>query len=203
MLTRHWGRGLSMDTSTGKAAYIASFVSLTAIMGTVALEVDEILNGRDPKSLNVADDKGAWKTGLKGMLKGGGLGLYGDFLFSEATQHSQTGAVASLLGPVAGLVDQSLRLTMGNAVQAANGKDTNFGAEAAQMVRSNTPFANLWYAKGALDHLVLQRLQEELNPGYNAKVQQRAQKEFGQQYWWRPGQETPDRGPDFGRITGN
>ena len=44
------------------------------------------------------------------MLKGGSLGIYGDFLFSEATQHGQS-PVASVMGPVIGLGESMFNLT--------------------------------------------------------------------------------------------
>jgi hypothetical protein len=176
MLSRHWVRGLAQETTGGKAAYIATFVGLTTIMGAVSLQLNELLQGKDPKDFT----KNPVKLGMASMLKGGGMGLYGDFLFGEATQHQQNGPIAAMLGPVAGLVENTMGLTQGNLIQAAQGKKTNAGAEAVQFVKSNTPFANLWYAKAALDHLIFQRLQEEFSPGYAARMQSKAQKDFGQ-----------------------
>lgn len=199
MITRHWARGLEMQSTGGKAAYLATFIGMTSIMGAVSLELNELLNGRDPRALA---GKGAMKTGMAAMLKGGGLGLYGDFLFSEATQHQQNGPVAAMLGPLAGLVENSMGLTQGNLVKWSQGKKTNFGADAVQFIRSNTPFANIWYAKAALDHLIFQRLQEEFSPGYLSRMQSRAQQQFGQQFWWRPGTTAPQRAPEMSRALG-
>jgi hypothetical protein len=201
MISRHWARGLAQDTTSSKAAYIATFVGLTTLMGGVALQINEMLQGKDPRNMDPTE-KGGIRTGMAAMLKGGGLGLYGDFLFSEATQHQQNGPVASLLGPVAGLVENVMGLTQGNMVQAGQGKKTNAGAEAVQFVRSNTPFANLWYAKAALDHLIFQQLQEELSAGYNARMQRKALQTTGQSFWWQPGTTAPQRAPDLGATVG-
>lgn len=61
---------------------------------------------------------------------------------------------------------------------------------------------NLWYAKAALDHAGMHALQENLSPGYLSRMQQRAHKEWGQDWWWKPGTGGPDRAPDFTAIGG-
>ncbi|WP_324805287.1 hypothetical protein U9R80_04670 [Pseudomonas sp. JQ170C] len=34
-------------------------------------------------------------------------------------------------------------------------------------------------------------------------IQRRAQREFGQSYWWEPGGTVPSRAPDFEAAAGN
>lgn len=186
MIARHWMRGMSMETAGGKAAYLASLMAGTTILGAVAQTVNDLLSGKDVRNYNPFEDHGV-RNWMAAFLKGGSLGLYGDFLFSGATQSNQAGPIASLLGPVAGLVEEAFKLTQGNIVQALQGKDTNFGAELVRFVKGNTPGASLWYAKAALDHLIFHQLQEYFSPGYLAQMQRRARKEFGQEFWWTPG----------------
>lgn len=200
MLTRHWSRGMNMPTGTGKAAYLATLMAGTTILGMASLQVNELLAGKDPRNMNPAEDGGV-RNWMAAMLKGGSLGLYGDFLFSESSQYGQS-ALASFLGPVAGLGEDVLKLTQGNVMEAARGEDTNAGAEIVRFARSNAPGANLWYLKGALDHLVFHQLQEYFSPGYLRKMKRRAQKEFGQSYWWEPGEAIPDRAPDIEKAVG-
>jgi hypothetical protein len=135
------------------------------------------------------------------MLKGGAMGLYGDFLFGQQSRFGQT-ALSGLLGPVFGLGEQALQLTQENFAQVMNGEDTNFGAEATKFVKSNLPGANLWYAKAALDHMIFHQLQEFFSPGYLRKMQRRSQKEFGQAYYWEPGEAGIDRAPDLTAVAG-
>jgi hypothetical protein len=52
MITRHWMRGNGMETAGGKAAYIASLVMATTVLGALSLEVDQVLQGKDPRTLN-------------------------------------------------------------------------------------------------------------------------------------------------------
>ena len=202
MIARHWMRGMNMDTAGGKAIYLGSLVAGTTILGAVAQSINDLLQGKDPRNYNPAEEHGV-KNWMAAFLKGGSLGLYGDFLFSGATQANQAGPIASLLGPVAGLVEEAFKLTQGNIVQALQGKDTNFGAEAVRFVKGNTPGASLWYAKAALDHIIFHQLQEYFSPGYLATMQRRAQKEFGQSYFWTPGTGISGmRLPDFSKAIG-
>ena len=202
MISRHWMRGLSMETTGGKAAYLASLVVATTVLGAVAQSVNDLLQGKDIRNYNPAEEHGV-KNWLAAFLKGGSLGLYGDFLFSGATQNNQAGPLAAMLGPVAGLVEEAFKLTQGNVVQAMQGKETHFGAELTRFIKGNTPGASLWYAKAALDHLIFHQLQEYFSPGYLAQMQRRAQKDFGQTYWWQPGAGIEGmRPPDLGRAVG-
>lgn len=200
MIARHWARGMSMPNAGGRAAYIASLIAATTVLGAASLQVNEVLNGRDPRNMNPFE-KGGVRNWIQAMMKGGSLGIYGDFLFSEATQHGQS-PVASFMGPVIGLGEDMFNLSQGNLMQMAQGKDAHFGAEAVKFVRGNLPGASLWYSKAALDHLIFHQLQEYFSPGYLATMRSRAQREFGQKYYWEPGDVTPERAPNLDAIVG-
>lgn len=203
MIARHFMRGMSMETTGGKALYLGSLIAGTTILGAVSQSVNDLLSGKDVRNYNPFEGENGVKNWMAAFLKGGSLGLYGDFLFSGATQNNQAGPIAAALGPVAGLVEEAFKITQGNIVQAIQGKDTNFGAEAVRFVKGNTPGANLWYAKAALDHIIFHQLQEYFSPGYLSQMQRRAQSEFGQQFWWTPGTGVDGmRAPDLGRAVG-
>jgi hypothetical protein len=121
------------------------------------------------------------------FLKGGSLGLYGDILFSSATQTSQTGPIAALMGPIAGSVEELYKLTLGNAYKEAQDKKVNWGGDLVRFIKGNIPGASLWYLKAALDHVIFQQAQEYFSPGYLARMERRTRQEFGQDYWWSPG----------------
>jgi hypothetical protein len=186
MIFRHFTRGLSEPGAKGKAWYLAKLVVGTTLLGAMAQTVNDLLQGKDFRNYDPTKPFGV-RNWMAALLKGGALGLYGDFLFAGTTQTSRTGPVASALGPVAGVAEETFNLTQGNIVQALQGKDTNFGAEATRWVRGNTPGASLWYTKAAMDHLIFQQMQEVFSPGYNIQTQMRLEKETGQRYWWRPG----------------
>lgn len=78
------------------------------------------------------------------------------------------------------------------------GRDSKYGATVVRYLKGITPGSNAWYARAALDHLIWMQAMEAVSPGYLASVRQRTQRETGQQWWWQPGELTPDRAPDLG-----
>lgn len=195
MLLRHWERGLAMPDARSKAGYIAAMVASTTVLGMAALQVDELLKGRDPVNMNPFEGKAGGRNWARAMLKGGSLGIYGDFLFSPTGQ-SGAGPVASALGPLVGMGEEAFGLTQGNLLQLARGEKTHAGAELIKFAKGMTPGANLWYTKAVTDHLIFNQLQEMASPGYLARVRSRAQREFGQTFYWDPARKTPDRAPN-------
>jgi hypothetical protein len=170
-------------------------------MGALSLELNDLINGRDPRNLNPFDGKAGVRNWLAAMFKGGSLGIYGDFVYAQTTQGDRS-TVASMLGPTIGLGEELISLTQGNLVQAAQGKKTHAAAELVRFGQGLTPAANLWYTKAAVDHLIFHQLQEMASPGYLSNVRSRAQREFGQEFYWQPGERLPARAPDLNAITG-
>lgn len=194
MMMRHWQRAMGLYSSTsGKAGYLATLLAAQTLMGAVALEINDILSGRNPRNLNPLGEHGA-RNWLAAVLKGGSLGLYGDFLFADTTDYGRSllGAVA---GPAAGALEDVDDLTRGNIIQAMRGEDTHFGAEATRFARGYTPGSSLWYAKAALDRLVFHQLQEYFSPGYLDRAKDRARERYGTSYWWDPGASPADAQP--------
>jgi hypothetical protein len=170
-------------------------LAATTVLGMASLQVNELLQGKNPRTMNLAK-KGGVKNWIAAMLKGGSFGIYGDFLFTDSTMYGNT-PLGTISGPVVGAVEDALNLTQGNLMQMAQGRNTNAGAELVRFGKGNTPGASLWYAKGALDHMIYQRLQEYFSPGFLSRMKSRARKQFGQSYWWEPGQPLPDEAPDL------
>lgn len=205
MISKHFRRAMAQQTGWGKAGYMASLFATTTVLGAIAMQLNEIASGRDPK--NMLDDEiggvPGLRFGLAAMLKGGALSLYGDFLFSNTTQGG-TSALAAFGGPLAGDVEGLLNLRGLSADVALGEKDPkDLGARLVQLGKGHLPGANLWYTKAATDHLIFHQMQEYFSPGYLNRMQRRAQREFGQSYWWEPGEATPARAPDFGAAADN
>lgn len=198
MIMRHGVRGMAQE-GWGKAGYLAALVASTTVLGGMAIQLGEVAAGRDPK--DITDDGTLGTPGLRfGMasfLKGGAMGLYGDFLFSSTTQGGRS-FVASLLGPIGSDID-ALSQLKGNA---AEGEGNKVGGNLVAFAKSHIPGANLWYTKAATDHLIFNQLQDYFSPGYLRRMKQRAQKEFKQSYWWDPRESTPSRAPSLGAAVG-
>lgn len=190
MIARHWTRAVNMPTTQGKIGYTAALFSITTLLGYLAMSAKDIARGQDPK------DPSDIRTWVAAAVQGGGAGIYGDFVLADVNRYGNT-PISTLAGPVATTLEDAFNLTVGNIRQAAEGKDTNIGAEALRFAKSNTPMANLWYTRAALDHAILHDMQEYLSPGYLRKLRGWSRKEFNQDYWWQPGETLPERAPQF------
>ena len=191
MLTTHLMRGIAEEGLKGKFAYLAPhFIGLTTL-GALSYQMREIVKGRDPQ--NMADAK-FW---VRAAAQGGGLGVMGDFLYSAVDRHGYS-FLGQMAGPAFGLAVDALDLGPYNVGQVARDEDANFGRDLARFVERYTPGSSLWYARLALDRLVWDNLQGMLDPRAKTsfrRTEQRAKKETGQQFWWRPGKLAPHRAP--------
>jgi len=194
MISRHWGRASELWRHGDKAssvAYSAALATGLTTFGAIAVQLKDIINGKDPRDMTTAKFWGA------AFAQGGGVGIFGDILYTGMGGQNRAGLPnwMNLAGPVIGSAFEAADLTFGNIGQAVRGEDTHIGAEAMRFARSHAPFVNLWYAKGALDHAGLQDLQEYLSPGYLGRMRERAHEDWGQEFWWKPGTGLPDRAP--------
>lgn len=201
MISRHWGRMAEQWRIGDKAssvAYGAALMTTLPLFGAIALQMKDIIFGKDPRDMTTAKFWGA------AFAQGGGVGIFGDFLYTGMGGQNRAGVPnwMNLAGPVIGSGFEAIDLTLGNIGEAVRGKETHAGAEAVRFARSHLPFVNLWYAKSALDHAGLQDLQEMLSPGYLSRMRERAHKDWGQDFYWRPGEGMPSRAPDFSNAAG-
>ena len=192
-------RGLAQPTNRGKGTYFADLLISTTLMGALALQLKEMAKGRDPRPMDSPEFWGA------ALLQGGGLGIYGDFLFSNINRFDR-GLEETIAGPVVGFLGDAVNLTAGNAVQAISGQDTNFTKEAISFAGRYTPGSTLWYSRLALERMVLDQGKLWADPDAQRKfrtLEKRYKREYGQNYWWRPGEMQPSRAPDMENILGN
>jgi len=198
MVMRHWGRAMAQP-GWGKAKYLAALTATTTVLGGMAIQLNELASGRDPKDMTDDGTLGVpgLRFGLASMMKGGAMGLYGDFLFSD-TSSGGSSPLAALGGPIAGDLEAIFKLKD----NAAAGEVNQTGGKLIRLAKSHLPGANLWYTKAATDHMIFHQLQEYFSPGYLRRMERRAKKEFNQSFWWEPGDTLPDRGPDLGAAVG-
>lgn len=202
MMTRHWARMLEGDHGADGAPLLANRVlygmALLATatgLGAVATQEKQILAGKDPIDMS----KG--RFWMKALAQGGGFGIAGDlFLIDPASSgtDSATTAIKNLAGPTVGTATELvLKNVTENVWQAADGKDTHWEAELAGWAKAQTPGANLWWVKPMIDHGFMNAVNENLSPGYLSRVEQRAMKDWGQRYWWKPRDTLPQRAPEL------
>lgn len=205
--TRHFmQRGMGMPTVGGRITYVAQLLAATTVMGAVAQSVSQVLGGKDPQRYWDAPSGELVKNWVGAFLKGGSLGLYGDFLFSGVDKNGMNDLFGALAGPELSLVQQALNVSDGPLQRFAVGKDVNESTEAAnaiKLAKGLTPMTGLWYAKAAMDHVFWNELTDYFAPGYLGRMQARAERDFNEKYWWAPRQDIQQaRAPNIARAAG-
>jgi hypothetical protein len=161
--------------------------------GVLAMQLGAISTGKDP--YDMADPK-TWGAGA---LKGGGLGILGDFLFSNLNRFGG-GMADTLAGPFFGLASDATNLSIGNISQMLSGENTNLTAEAVEFINNWTPGTRTWYARLLKERLLVDRIRQEVDPRARTKMLRREQKqqtEEGRGTWWNAGSQTPRRAPQL------
>ncbi|MCE7026430.1 hypothetical protein [Jiella avicenniae] len=186
-------RMIAGGDKTGAAGYAGSLLLTTTIFGAAAIQLKQVANGRDPRDMDTAS---FWTAA---SLQGGGFGIYGDFLFADINRYGG-GMATTIAGPAVGKINDFRNLTAGNLVQLASGEKTHFGRELVKFAKGSIPGGNIWYLKLAFERNVLDQLQTVVDPEAQKafkRQQQYWRRNFGQEFWWAPGETQPRRGPDL------
>lgn len=179
MITTHLYRGATQATLGGKMAYLGALSASTTLLGAFALQVKDVAAGREPREM----DGAFWGAAL---AQGGGLGLFGDFIVSDVNRYGR-GFVETLAGPMGSLVNDTFSLTLGNVRQAIVGDETNVLGEAVKFVEDITP--GVWQTQLFMDSM-FDHVRMMADPNYEktlASMRRKRMKEYGQGYWWQPG----------------
>jgi hypothetical protein len=149
---------------------VVSLIVGSGMFGYISMTAKDLIRGKSPK------DPTKKKTFFNAMLQGGGLGIYGDFLFGQS--FSGLDILATAGGPAATEFAKA-----GNAFRYAfQGEFSKAGKAAYKSVVGNTPFLNLFYLKTAFDYAIGYQIMETLSPGHLRKMEKRMKKETGQEF---------------------
>ena len=163
-----------MKNGNGELAGLAQLLAWNTLFGYAAMSLKDLAKG---KTVRDPDD---WRTWMAAMVQGGGLGIYGDFLFGDMKNRYGGGPASTLLGPAAGTAGDILDI-----IQRARDGDP-IAAKAFRTLTNNTPYLNLFYTKWALDYLFLWRISDSLSPGYLRRLEQQTKKNTEQEYRLSP-----------------
>lgn len=208
MVTRHWQRIL--DTPQGlegaprgfrgqgqdgeamnKIGMLAAFILTATMLGAIQTQGRQVIAGKDPIDMT---GEHAGKFWAKAFAAGGGGGFFADVLLAPLDDPSRSfEGKFGMAGPVAGAAGGLIDVAKADRFQ---------GARAVQWINDQLPGVDIWYLRAAWEHWALHSAQEAINPGYLGRVEQRAQKQWGNSYWWAPGEGLPDRVPDFAAAVG-
>lgn len=183
------GREYYMSLSRSERVWnIGLICGLSILGGYMRIALSNVASGApqhdplDPKTMAAA------------LAQGGGLGVFGDYFFSEL---GRAGAhpLETFGGPMVSDVSALAHILYGwrdmTLDDTGHRQNTGFGDLAHWTVR-HIPFANLIYLRGALNFMLWQHLYEAADPGYWDRVNRRLMKERGRtMLGYRPGAGVP------------
>ena len=197
VLMQDWGR-VAAEIGRGRklngARFMASIVISSTLLGALAMQLKSLSRGEDPRPMDEPEFWGA------AMMQGGGMGIYGDYLFGSVNRFGG-GFAGSLAGPVTSRASNLWNLTGGNVIQFAQDEPTNLGRESVAFARMNLSMP--FYLRLAYERVLLDELQKVADPEAYQAFRRKASKlksQFKTGYWWAPGETGPRRAPDFGNI---
>jgi len=195
MVNTHLLRLAAMDNKGTAAAMFAQLFISTAVMGVLGEQMSQIAMGRDPVTMDYEDPAGR-KLLMKGLLRGGGIGIFGDFLFADQNRYGG-GILETLAGPIFGTTTPDFfRVTVGNLQKMVGDEKTNFSPEMIRFAHQLFPGRSLWYARLAFERWVVDNLQRMADPQAErrfARMERRIRRETGQEYFSPPGSRFPPR----------
>jgi len=157
-------------------SYLASFMIGNTLLGGIALQLKAMKDGKDPRDMTTPAFWG------QAFMQGGGLGIMGDFLFSDQN-HYGGGFGQTVVGPVGGLFSD----VVGTAQKAAAGK--NVGSNVIRLLRTNIPGGANWQYKLILEREIWDQLQSVVDPHASRAWRRKISntKKYDTRYFWRPG----------------
>lgn len=173
--------------SNGRFGHLAAVAGGSFVMGALALQARQIITGKEPR------DTSSVNFWLAAALQGGGLGLFGDFLFQDYNRFGQSigGTVA---GPVVGTAQSLLKAGDLYGLAEGNWSVNEFAADVFKVGSREIPGINLWYSRLFVERMMLDQVEKMIDPKYDRRMRRlegKMQKDYGQKYWWRPGQALP------------
>lgn len=132
------------------------------VAGLMVIWLNDLINGKTPKTLVEQDGTINEKLLLAAAQRGGGLGIYGDFLFGEYDRRYNN-PLETLAGPILGQLPVAASFKQDVVGEGKPGYKT------LKMFQDNAPLINLPLIKPVLDHLIFFQMQEMLNPGIHAR----------------------------------
>jgi len=144
-------------------------------LGYASMSVKDMLRGKEPR------DPIEFSTAMDSLIQSGAGGIVGDLVYAEFTQYHRdfsdlaVGASANLLP-----WKDPATLFMGLV------GDESDASRAWKAVKSNTPYANLFFVEPIVNFGILYPIQEHVNPGYLERAERAIENLEGQEFFVSP-----------------
>lgn len=181
-------------SKTGLASNIGWLLGLSTLAGALRMSVVDAVNGRPAKDFTQPHNL------LTALGQGGGIGIFGDFLFGEVNR-GRDSSLSEFFGPL-GEDAEAIYKSYKEFTQELNSSDTigdsaskafrNLAADTVHGLTTHIPYSNLVYLKGALDYLAFYHMYEAVSPGWWERTNKRMEAETGHYMaGYQPGQGVP------------
>ena len=185
IIDTHLYRAAMQRGMANRVSYFAQLILGGMVMGGISLQAKDIMAGREPRPIDLKFIPAA-------IAQGGGIGLLGDFIFSDVNRFGG-GPASSVLGPTGELINKTASLTLGNIQEAIKGEETNVLGESVQFVKRYTP--SLWQVN-LMKNALFDGLAEWVDPigeqERHRRIINTRRKDFDQNFWWKPGEPKPE-----------
>lgn len=158
----------------------AQLFLMSTVMGYMSMVAKDLVKGREPR------DPTDPRTMMAAIQQGGGMGIYGDFLFGESKSRTGGTLVSTLAGPTLSTLDDMTDIWR----RIRNGDDA--AAKAFSTALSVTPYMNVFYLRPVLDYMILNSLTEAMNPGALRRREALITQQNEQGWLMRPSQNYAD-----------
>lgn len=183
MIMARQGKGIG---GLSGAQHVFWLIAQAGALGYLSQVAKDAVKGRTPKKLIDENGMPNGMVWFESLARGGGLGIYGDFLYSSYDRRYKSWVEASM-GPVYGQAFQGVDLAR-KGFDAATGiqADEKLGYNAFKQLEANLPLINMFPVKQTMDHLIMWQLKEALSPGVFQRQKQSIEDHNYQEYFFTP-----------------
>ena len=196
IIANHWRRALYQTQGAERYHQVASLVLGTTMLGVLAVQAKQILNGEEPQHFT-GDPANDAALLFKGFVQGGSGAYVADLFESYANSSRSAGNLLQeqLMGPMVGDVSNLFEIVFTDIKRSASGDPRFPGLDAtgAKLLQREMP--NLWQIKLLLRRGITDQLNMATDPKWaskQAKRQQKMRAEQDRESWWKPGETSPD-----------
>ena len=183
ILQKVYGREIrGRDSVKSSALALSEIIAFSTLLGFVSQSASDLSKNKTPR--DPADPK-AW---LAAALKGGGAGIYGDFLFGDLKNRFGGGFMSTAAGPTASQIDKLANI-VGQAREGDEKIVTSLfqtfykGAQVgAGIAFPPATMLNTFYGKAAMDNLIYYNIMESLDSGYKRRLEKRMKRDNDQEF---------------------
>lgn len=198
LMQTHLARAFAQDNAIDTGKHLFGLLGTTTFMGMLGLQFSELTAGKDPRPIDPTSEEGL-NTWMDAVMTGGGLGIFGNV--AENVEKDYLGISDVLVGPQIGMLEDSLGVASETMTDPKEGP-----TKAIEFISDWMPGGNLWYLETAKQRLIFDQLQKQLDPNaYQSfrRTEQRVKDEQSTDYWWEPGDASPNRTIDFSNFVDN